>query len=250
MVVHRFSLYRMLVGLASPEIASVGILIVVLFLATVISTGTDALAEEQERGATKINTHFDIRSQPLADALIAYASTTGVEIFVEEALTAGQTSSALKGTYDVETALSGILTGTGLEFRRAADHAFTIVASPAQEFSADRVPEWSRNSEHRRFLAALQYGVRLALCGRRETSPGHYRAALAIWTDPMGVIVSARVLGASDGKTIAASIAEGLKRVSVGMPTPASLGQPVVLVVLPRSDNRGGECSSRHAGRG
>src|SRR5215469_5894342 len=85
--------------------------------------GAHAAAEEHA-GQTDhaiASAQFDIPSQPLEDALMSYAAATGVEVFVDHALAAGQKSAALRGTYTFEGALRGLLQSTGLDIRRVAD---------------------------------------------------------------------------------------------------------------------------------
>ena len=221
-----------------------------LFLTLVLVTGTtSANAEPRLLPAIEEPARFDIPSQSLEDALMAYASATGVEVFFDHALAAGQRSSQLQGAYTSEAALQQLLAGTGLELRRAAHRAYTLVAPPVQEPPVGGTPAWPADSERGQFFAALQLAIKRTLCARPETSPGQYRAALAVWIGPAGNVVSARVLIANGQEGIARGLVEGIQRISVGQPPPAGLEQPVTFVILPRSASRTGDCLSRNIGR-
>src|SRR6202012_977937 len=86
---------------------------------------------------------FNIPAQPLEDALITYATVTGVEVFVDHALISGRRSSPLRGVYGFEAGLRQLLTGSGLDLRRGAAHAYTLVVPPSlQEPPIGQPPSW------------------------------------------------------------------------------------------------------------
>ncbi|UZE50510.1 secretin and TonB N-terminal domain-containing protein [Rhodopseudomonas sp. P2A-2r] len=111
----------------------------------VLVCNADSIEKQRKQLATNVTTDavsFDIPSGLLEDALIAYAEMTGVEVFVEHALAAGQYSSPLQGEYSAEAALRALLAGTGLQIRRAAERAYTVVAPGMQEPATGRAPSW------------------------------------------------------------------------------------------------------------
>src|SRR5690606_16209168 len=57
---------------------------------------------------------FDISAQPLGAALFQYGKATGLPAVYPSELVAGRRSSAVRGTYTSEVALSRMLQGTGL----------------------------------------------------------------------------------------------------------------------------------------
>ncbi|MFH0303419.1 STN domain-containing protein [Bradyrhizobium sp. 31Argb] len=209
-------------------------------------------AEERfarEVGGTADSAHFDIPPQPLEEALMSYAAVTGVEVFVDHALAAGQKSAPVQGVYTFEEALRALLRPTGLYIRRAADQGYTLVAPAAQEPPIGRIPKWSADPVRNHFFAALQTALKRALCGSPDTAPGQYRAALAIWIGPAGDIVNARVLGADAEDQAASNLAARIGRVSVGEAPPPGLEQPVTFVILPRSPEHTRDCQSQGAAR-
>jgi hypothetical protein len=185
---------------------------------------------------------FDIPPQPLGAALFAYTREAGAEVFVDDELVAGRQSAPLRGAFDPEMALRTLLAGSGLAIRRAAPGAFTLVGIAAREPPRDRLLAWSSNRAQLRFYAAVQAAVKGVLCSRLATQPGRYRAALAVWVDPAGVIDRVRLLTPDvEGATGEALVTE-VKGLSVGEPPPAAIAQPVIFVVLPRAPGATGDC--------
>jgi len=210
-----------------------------------------ASAQDQglDGGGGGVRLSFTIPAQPLEDALFAYAKETGVEVFVDHALAAGERSSPVQGVYDPEAALRQMLGGTGLEIRQAAQRAYTLVAISSRDPPPDRLPGWLADRTRNRFFTAVQTSVKQVLCSRPEIVPGQYRAALAIWTDPVGRVVEARLLGATVDAPSARRLLDSMKGVSVGEAPPAGLEQPVTFVILPRPPGQTGDCASERADR-
>src|SRR5262249_37834363 len=111
---------------------------------------------------------FEIPAQPLEEALLAYAAASGVEVFVDHALIVGRRSSSVQGAYGAETALRLMLTGTGLDSRRAAPRAYTLITMSAPEPFTDQLPAWSTDAARGKFFAALQAAIKRTLCARPE----------------------------------------------------------------------------------
>ena len=60
---------------------------------------------------------FDIPSQPLSSALTAFAEQSGWQLFYSSQITEGLHTAGVVGSSTPETALTQLLTGTGLGFR-------------------------------------------------------------------------------------------------------------------------------------
>jgi len=227
------------------RIAGVGsavVFSVVCCLLSVIGIDDAALATAQSDGSTR--TVFNIPAQPLNAALFAYAQVTGAEVFVDDALIAGRRSASIRGTYDTETALRALLSGSGLEIRNAASNAFTLVLSSTPEPPFDQVPGWSSDREQVRFYAAVQTAVRHVLCKQSDTQLGLYRAALAVWVDPAGTISQIRLLSPNVNTEFGRALLTGIEGTFIGEPPPAGLPQPVTFVILPRTPESTGDCMS------
>jgi hypothetical protein len=220
----------------------------VFFLADV--QAASAPSEPLDGGGSADRLAFSIPAQRLEDALFAYAKVTGVEVFVDHALIAGWKSGPVEGLYDFEAALRRMLQGTGLEIQRAAPRAYTLVATAPREPPPGHAPGWSADRTRSRFFAAVQTAVKRILCTQPDIAPGQYRAALAIWTDPVGRVVEARLLGATIEAQNARRLLDSMKGVSVGQSPPAGLEQPITFVILPRQPDQTGDCAAQKAGRG
>jgi iron complex outermembrane recepter protein len=71
---------------------------------------------------------FEISAQPLPKALAQFGAQSGFEIIADSTLTASKRSSGVSGNVDPDIALSHILRGTGLTYRRD-DGSYVIVAA-------------------------------------------------------------------------------------------------------------------------
>jgi hypothetical protein len=216
--------------------------------------GHAAAVDDQRRpqlaNPARATIHFDIPSQPLENALIVYADLSEVEVFIDHALAAGQYSNALQGEYSAESALRALLAGTGLQIRRAAERAYTVVAPAMQEPAVGWAPAWESDHERGAFFAALQASIINALCMRSGLIPGQHRIALAIWIDPAGQVTDGRILTSQIPEEISVGIVRGIRNVAVGQPLPPGLKQPVTLVILAKSLDRSGDCAALRSGRG
>ena len=86
-----------------------------------LADSADAAQDEQVR--------FEIAAQPLASALDAYSAATGLEVFYDGALVAGQRSRAIHGVLEPKAALRELLAGSGLTARSTGMRSFTLVSS-------------------------------------------------------------------------------------------------------------------------
>ena len=74
---------------------------------------------------------FDIKAQPLSEALMAFGAQTGAIVMASSELTTGKTSKPVTGQLTPQEALTRMLQGTGLKFETSANGTILIVqASP------------------------------------------------------------------------------------------------------------------------
>lgn len=92
-----------------------------------------AVAQSVARAAEH---RFDIPAQPLSAALMRLSRETGIELFYTAALTDGKTSQAVRGQMSPIEALSRLLRGTGLTYKRTNARTITLEAEPATGASA------------------------------------------------------------------------------------------------------------------
>jgi hemoglobin/transferrin/lactoferrin receptor protein len=74
--------------------------------------------------------HFDIKAQPLAEALMAFGAQTGAIVMASSELTTGKTSRPVSGQLSPREALVRLLQGTGLKFETSANGTILIVREP------------------------------------------------------------------------------------------------------------------------
>src|ERR1035437_3008740 len=79
---------------------------------------------------------FDIKPQPLASALNAFAVQSHQQILFAPEVAAGKTSRGVKGASAAEAALAQVLAGTGLVSSRSADGLILVTTADAKEASA------------------------------------------------------------------------------------------------------------------
>lgn len=74
---------------------------------------------------------FDIRAQPVSEALMAFGAQSGAIVLASTALTTSKVSSPVSGRLVPAEALKRMLRGTGLGFAANGDGSFVIERVPA-----------------------------------------------------------------------------------------------------------------------
>jgi hypothetical protein len=77
--------------------------------------------------ADDATTHFDIKAQPLSEALMAFGVQTGAIVMASSELTTGKISKPVAGQLTRQEALTRMLQGTGLKFETNANGTILIV---------------------------------------------------------------------------------------------------------------------------
>ena len=178
---------------------------------------------------------FDIPAQPLASALDAYATGTGIETFYDSEFTRGRRSTAVKGILAADVALRILLEGTGLT-EVSSGNAFAVVAAPGKSQHGG-----ARLTEFGSYYSVLQAGVARAFCRHAETIPGDFRAVIRFSVGSSGELQDLRLLSSTGDLRRDAIIADELRGVSFDAPPPR-LPQPVTMMVAPRPAERTGDC--------
>ena len=118
----------MMISTVKPGVrAAVGKTIAALLMAT---TALGASAIVASPALAQDARSYDIPAGALADVLNQYARQAGVELAYRAELTAGMSSSGLRGSYGPAEGLSHILAGTGITFRQTGPRAFTLERAP------------------------------------------------------------------------------------------------------------------------
>jgi hypothetical protein len=204
-----------------------------------MACGNVAVLAQQEEDTEQVSREaaFDIPSQPLAAALNAYGTRSGLQVLYESALAANRTSTAIRGTFTPEAALNALLAGTGLVGRRTDVDAVTV-APESRERSTDAAPV----APDARFLGALQAGILNAFCQNADTRPGAYRLALQLWIAPTGALQRTSLLGSTGNTRRDEALVSQLRDVQLAIRPPPGLSQPITLVIMPRSPLQPPEC--------
>jgi hypothetical protein len=156
---------------------------------------------------------FDIPAQPLADALVAYGSATGIEVFYDGALAIGHRSTAVTGVHRSMVALQILLRGTGY-VPMATDYAATVTITRAShETVASQTAALDR---YEPYFAVLQARVSEVLCKSDEAKPGDEQIILSFWFDPSGMVSRVQVLGSELSRDRRLAIASGVRGLHIG----------------------------------
>lgn len=187
---------------------------------------------------------FDLPAQPLASALNHYATISGQSVMFPDALVAGQTSSAIRGRYAPQAALRALLAGTGLvadEVSGERQQAF-VLRKPdlAATGTAPGVANVARSYD-----GLVQARVWEALCADTRTAPGRYRAIVRFGVDASGHLHQATLLHTSGDADRDAAMLATLGRLRMDRSPPATLAQPLTLVILPQDVLPGPGCQNR-----
>jgi iron complex outermembrane receptor protein len=92
------------------------------FASLVLCTGSAAYSADDS------SKHFEIKAEPLADALLEFGVQSGLTILAPTTLTAGKKAAAVRGDFVPTDALGRLIKGSGLTFARAADGTIAIQA--------------------------------------------------------------------------------------------------------------------------
>jgi hypothetical protein len=199
--------------------------------------GTYVSAAELKTGS-KEPVMFNIPSQPLADALVAYGAATGLEVYYDGTLALGKRSAAVEGSFTAAHGLEILLDGTGYWPRATARDTFTLISLQHAELPA-RVTQ-SQLRQHEQYFAALQAGITAALC---DADAGYQKQIIfSFWVTGAGAIYGAKILGSAYDASNSARIIERIDKINIGTSSPAEVPQPITMAVYPPSRNDRSEC--------
>lgn len=148
---------------------------------------------------------FNIPAQPLAQALPAFAKTTGLQMMYDATLVPGRRSSPVSGAMSPRSALALLLKDTGLSARFTSAGAVVIYASAMSgvtlnPLTAVAAPVVGRDAIDPVFLAYAQVVRRRIadeLRGETELTDKGYRIGLRLWMDDGGRPMRVEILSGS-----------------------------------------------------
>ncbi|HBN8235957.1 TPA: TonB-dependent outer membrane receptor [Pseudomonas aeruginosa] len=207
-----------------------------------------AVPGESGRPTLRLAVHeFDIPPQGLAAALVTYSGVTGMAVLVDGELARGRRSARLQGRFTASDALARLLDGTGLMARYTSQEAFTLLPAQAARSVVASPISSSRAVQplDRGYAGALQAALEEQLCRSPHTRPGTYRAVLQLWIGRHGEVRHSRLLGSTGDARRDGALVESLRGVRVMRATPATLAQPLTILLLPKATDRAMECTLR-----
>ena len=74
-----------------------------------------------------VTKRFDIKAQPLSEALMLFGTQVGAIVMAPSELTNGKTSKPVSGQLTSQEALTRMLQGAGLQFQKSANGTILIV---------------------------------------------------------------------------------------------------------------------------
>lgn len=200
-----------------------------------ISSPAAALAGNDGTGAHI----YDIPAQPLRQALKTFAENTSLQIFYETSLTAGRWSSPVTGLHDAETALRLLLAGTGLSAGSFESGTVTILETAPHADVRLRQAK-ARAAGYTRYFALMQAGVQTALCAAPLVRHDAPERRVQLWIAPSGSLAQARLLTPSASRDDDEAFMAALRNLVVAEPPPASMPEPVTMLIMPRAEDAAG----------
>jgi hypothetical protein len=189
---------------------------------------------------------FNIPAQPLANALVAYGTITGLEVFYNAALAEHRSSTAVVGLLTPAAALEVLLRGTGYVARTTGPGTFTILPERSQAHAS--APSEAMRRIYQPYFATIQAQIDRILCRSAALVSGQEEMLFLIWLAPSGLVTRAEVIGEDGNPAGDQTFANALRGIAIGTP-PAGMPQPVNLVIFPQS-KISKACRPDHTGRG
>lgn len=214
---------------ARPVQASI---LTLLLVSSFVLIGSLPCLAQSSRSEARID--FDIPAQPLARALVAYGTATGLEIFYNAALADRQSSFEVAGSLTPTVALQTLLRGTGYVARITGPGAFTIVPAPREAALVDPALDAAARRLYEPYFATVQAHISDALCRSAGSAVERTEILFQFWLEPSGVIARAEVVGDNGNPADDQTFAAIMRGVAVGAP-PAGMPQPVNMVIFPPS---------------
>lgn len=149
---------------------------------------------------------FELEPQPLAKALNAFAAQAGINVYFTPAEVEGRQSSALAVDATAEEALSQLLSGTGLSYRKSDDKTIIVSSAKATEQSATSAPAAQE-------IAAVEEIDTIVVTARRRITTG--KTDTPIIEEPQNIQVLSGALLKDQGAVL---LDDALRNVAGVMP--------------------------------
>lgn len=183
---------------------------------------------------------FDLPAQSLEKSLAAFGRLTGHSVLVTSDLIADRQAAEVHDDLPPREALQRMLAGTQLEARYTSATAFTLV-SVRQRLDTEAPvrndkPVVARRSVDTDYAAVIQNSITRVMCEAQPETFGRFRIGIQLWVAASGRVSEARVLEASGIPERDAEVLEQMRNMTLDAPPPASMPQPVTILLTPRPD--------------
>jgi Secretin and TonB N terminus short domain/TonB C terminal len=194
---------------------------------------------------------FDIPAQSLASALKVYGNQVQLRLFYDSGLMDGRQSPSVRGRMSASAALRTLLDGTGYSVTSLRSGTATILPSAPQDsiVRAKLTAMKSNATQFTPYFAAVQAGIRSALCQSPVTQVDKAERIIRLWIAPSGAITRAQLVSSAGTPAEDEAYAAAIRTLVIDQPPPANMPQPITMVVLPRDSQAAAECG-RYASAG
>ena len=202
--------------------------------------GLVCVSEAAEHRASDIRIAFSIPAQPLISAISQYGDTTGSEALYDASLVTGRLSNNVQGVMTPSEGLERLLIGTGLSARFVSERRFVVAASPTGDgVESERVLP----APYRRYYGLIQQSLLDTLCQLNGARPGQYRVIVALRIAQTGKIERLQRVGTVGSAEGDRQLEAALRGIRFSEPPPASLVQPVRILLSPEAPGGASACA-------
>ena len=195
---------------------------------------------------------FNIPSQPLASALQAYSTATGVQLLYESGAASGRYSIGVEGEMTRDAALRILLSETDLTIHYTRVNSVTLAPAvsdpdnpPAALFNkADLILEplrvrrpTDRNdaSQLQAYNGIIKADIQQALRKDAKTRSGSYSAGIKLWIDGPRTVQKTELFRSSGDQERDDAISRLLDGLQISQAPPVNTPQPVTIIINVRS---------------
>jgi len=196
--------------------------------------------------------HVESPAEPLAEALQDYSRKSGLLVMADAALLRTRISAPVSGDFSAQDALQRLLAGTGLDARFTSANSAVILPSiepqhtstplsPSELIAASMI---DGGGEAASYALVIQARLTEALCESPQTRPGNYRLAVQLRIDGSGSVTASKLLSSTGDAARDTAIADAVRELVLDYGPPASLPQPVTILLRPQATGVTSGCAS------
>ncbi len=209
----------------------------------VAALGLPAVTEGAPVAKSSEHMEFNIPSQPLATAIVAFGARAGMQVLYDSSLARGFRSSAVKGTFTPDEGLLILLVGTNLTARHVDASSFVLlpttgegvaINNPAHAIeggvlSLDTLRVDAPADDFNAYSAVIRSDLLKALRKNAKTRAGNFVVHANIWIGSAGEVRRSELSLSTGDRTRDKAIVEILDGFAVSQPPPPGLPQPIAI---------------------